>query len=79
MTKKLTKHGNSLALIIDKPLLDLLKIDEKTDLELMIEDGNLIIRPNKKKSRALRDKEIEKIAKRVIKEYEPVLKKLAKT
>jgi hypothetical protein len=27
MVKKLTKHGNSLALVIDRPILDLLKID----------------------------------------------------
>jgi hypothetical protein len=26
MVKTLTKHGNSLALVIDKPILDLLKI-----------------------------------------------------
>ena len=49
MTKKLTKHGNSLALIIDKPLLELLNITEKTELIIAVEDGNLIIRPAKKK------------------------------
>jgi hypothetical protein len=30
MVKKLTKHGNSLALVIDKPILELLKIDQET-------------------------------------------------
>jgi hypothetical protein len=30
MVKKLTKHGNSLALVIDRPILDLLKIDVET-------------------------------------------------
>ena len=30
MVKKLTKHGNSLALVIDRPILDLLKIDPET-------------------------------------------------
>jgi antitoxin component of MazEF toxin-antitoxin module len=30
MNKKLTKHGNSLALVIDKPILELLKIKEST-------------------------------------------------
>jgi hypothetical protein len=29
MIKKLTQHGNSLALVIDRPILDLLKIDPK--------------------------------------------------
>ena len=30
MVKKLTRHGNSLALVIDRPILDLLKIDPET-------------------------------------------------
>jgi len=30
MAKTLTRHGNSLALVIDKPILELLKIDEHT-------------------------------------------------
>jgi hypothetical protein len=29
MVKKLTKHGNGLALIIDRPIFGLLKIDPK--------------------------------------------------
>lgn len=32
MIKKLSKHGNSLALVIDKPILELLGIDEETEL-----------------------------------------------
>ena len=34
MVKRLTKHGNSLALVIDRPILDLLKIDAETPLDL---------------------------------------------
>ncbi len=34
MIKKLIQHGNSSALIIDKPILELLKIDGDTSLEL---------------------------------------------
>ena len=76
MTKKLTKHGNSLALIIDKPILDILKITQKTELELRIEDGKLIIKPSNKK---IKSSDIDKIADRVIKKYNTVLKKLSKT
>ncbi len=43
MTKKLTKHGNSLALIIDRPILDLLKIDPDTELEVSTDGKRLII------------------------------------
>lgn len=41
MIKKLTKHGNSLALIIDKPILDLLKIDADTPLEVTTDGQGL--------------------------------------
>jgi antitoxin MazE len=39
MLKKLVRHGNSLALIIDKPVLDLLRITEETPLEISTFDG----------------------------------------
>ncbi len=43
MQKHLIKHGNSHALIIDKAVLELLKIDpDKTALELAT-DGNVIV------------------------------------
>lgn len=46
MVKKLIRHGNSLALVIDKPVLDLLKITEETLLEIETTDGkSLRIKP----------------------------------
>ena len=46
MIKKLIKHGNSWALVIDRPILDLLKITEETPLEIETLDGkSLQIRP----------------------------------
>ncbi len=33
MIKKLTRHGNSMALVIDKPILELLHIERDTPLE----------------------------------------------
>jgi antitoxin MazE len=39
MVKKLVRHGNSLALVIDKPVLDLLRITEETSLEILTLDG----------------------------------------
>ena len=47
MIKKLVKHGNSSALIIDKPILDLLHIDENTSLDLSTDGVKLIITPVK--------------------------------
>ncbi len=45
MIKKLTKHGNSLALVIEKPILELLKIDADTELEVSTDGKNLVVKP----------------------------------
>ena len=42
MRKKLTRTGNSLALVLDKPLLDQVGIDADTPLEVST-DGRVII------------------------------------
>lgn len=43
MIKKLTKHGNSLALVIDKSILELLQIDADTPLEISTDGETLIV------------------------------------
>jgi antitoxin MazE len=45
MIKKMTKHGNSLALVIDRAVLDLLKIDGETPLDISTDGQVLIIAP----------------------------------
>ena len=45
MIKTLTKHGNSCALVIDKPVLDLLKIDPETPLDITTDGRTLIVSP----------------------------------
>lgn len=45
MIKTLTKHGNSYAVIIDKPILELLNIDVDSQLELSTDGTVLTIRP----------------------------------
>ena len=45
MKKTLTKHGNSYALIIDKPIMDLLRIQPDTQLEIETDGTALIVRP----------------------------------
>lgn len=51
MIKKLSKHGNSLALVIDRSILDLLGIDEKTALELSTDGEALVVAPLRDKKR----------------------------
>jgi antitoxin MazE len=45
MVKTLTTHGNSMALIIEKPILDILNITRDTPLEVTTDGHNLIISP----------------------------------
>ncbi len=45
MVKKLTKHGNSHALVIDRPIMDLLKINAETPLEISTDGAVLIVTP----------------------------------
>ncbi len=47
MIKHLTVHGNSSALLIEKPILELLKITLKTPLQVTTDGRNLIISPVK--------------------------------
>ena len=48
MVKKLSAVGNSLGLIIDRPILELLDINKDTPLEVKTDGEALIIRPVKK-------------------------------
>jgi antitoxin MazE len=48
MVKKLSAVGNSLGLIIDRPILELLDITKDTPLEIKTDGEALIIRPMKK-------------------------------
>lgn len=45
MIKQLRKVGNSNALILDKPILELLGIEEDGQVQLTIQDGTLIVTP----------------------------------
>lgn len=65
MKKKLIKHGNSLALVIDKPILDLLQIGEGTPLEVTSDGDRLMVSPIRSKARQRKLREsLEKINER---------------
>lgn len=54
LIKHLTAHGHSAALILDKPILDLLNINRHTPLEVSTDGKSLIISPVANASRAKR-------------------------
>jgi len=52
MRKKLSAIGNSLGIVIEKPILELLDITRDTELDLTTEGGKLIIAPVRKARKA---------------------------
>ncbi len=73
MIKKLTKHGNSLALVIDKSILELLKFDDQTPLEISTDGESLVISRARDEKRKQEFREALDSAK---KRYGRTLKKL---
>ncbi len=45
MIKKLQKHGNSLALVLEKPLLELLHVNADSELQIIVDGNNLVVSP----------------------------------
>jgi antitoxin component of MazEF toxin-antitoxin module len=74
MVKNLIKHGNSYALVIDKPIMELLKVTPETDLELSTNGDKLIVSPVRTDSKQAK---LDKILKEINKDFGPALKKLA--
>ena len=76
MSKRLQAIGNSAGIIIDKPILDLLKITPETDLDLQTDGECLIITPVR--AAAQRAQRVAKIQSRVVRKHERTFRKLAK-
>ena len=45
MIKNLTKHGNSYALVIDKPILELIRATPETPFEIISDGRSLVLTP----------------------------------
>ena len=74
MIKKLTRSGNSLALVIDRALLDVLGIDAETELELSTNGDVLLVTPVRERKRA---QELADIVSEAHERYGGVFKRLA--
>lgn len=74
MIKTLTRIGNSLGLVIDKPILELLGIDADTPLTLRTDGRALIVEraPTDKRTR------VRESTGRLMKAHAETLRKLAK-
>ena len=74
MIKTLTRHGNSLALVIDRAILDLLKIDSDTPLEISTDGQALVVAPVRD---GARQKKFRLALEKANRRYGRALKKLA--
>ncbi len=74
MVKKLTRTGNSLALVLDKPMLDRLKIDADTPLEVSTDGEVIVISPLRDRRRTAKLKRLVEEAHR---QYGGVFRRLA--
>jgi len=74
MVKTLIKHGNSYALVIDKPILELLRVTPDTPLELTTNGETLIIAPIRD---AKRQRRLQEAIEKINRQYGDDLKRLA--
>ena len=73
MRKKLSTIGNSLGVVIEKPILELLDIDRETELEMTTDGQRLIIEPVRQRRKGLLAS-----AKKVMDAHDQTFRKLAK-
>lgn len=75
MIKKLTRLGNSSALVIDRPLMQLMDIDNDTELKITVEGRKLTVEPLDKKERA---KQFRQIVQKTGRKNAELFRRLAK-
>jgi len=73
MVKKLIQHGNSVALVIDKPIMEILNITNETTFELSTDGKNLILSPQIEKNQ---ENTIIHSLEKINKKYGTVLRRL---
>jgi len=73
MVKKLIQHGNSAALVIDKPIMEILNITNETMFELSTDGRNLILSPQ---SEYTQERDILRSLEKINKKYGAVLRQL---
>jgi antitoxin component of MazEF toxin-antitoxin module len=74
MIKKLTRTGNSVALVLEKPILEELGLDENSEVEVSTNGQVLIMTP---KPDSARRRKLNRILEELDAEYGGVFKRLA--
>jgi antitoxin component of MazEF toxin-antitoxin module len=74
MIKKLTRTGNSIAVVLDKPMLEELGLDENSEVELSTNGQVIVITP---KRSAARERKFRDAADRINRKYAGLFKRLS--
>ena len=72
MVPRLGTTGNSLGIVIEKPILELLNIDRETELEMTTNGSRLIIQPMN------RPKNVRSSAEKIMNKHDSIFRKSAK-
>jgi antitoxin component of MazEF toxin-antitoxin module len=75
MRKKLTRTGNSVALVLDKPILEHLGLDENSEVEVSTNGDVVVITPIRDEGH---DERFLQAADKVNKKYAGLFRRLAK-
>jgi antitoxin MazE len=74
MRKKLTRTGNSVALVLDKPLLEQLGLDENSEVEVSTDGELVVITPVRDPER---EKKFRMAADKINRQYAGLFRRLA--
>jgi antitoxin component of MazEF toxin-antitoxin module len=74
MIKTLKKHGNSMALVIEKPIMEALGIQADTPLQVTMNGNTLMVTPTHV---GVSPERLKHVIKGLRKRYGPMLKRLA--
>ena len=74
MIKTLTKHGNSYALVIEKPILEILRATPETAFEIVTDGSCLVLSPIRSKAE---EKKFSAALEMVHKRFGRAMKRLA--
>jgi antitoxin component of MazEF toxin-antitoxin module len=74
MIKNLTKHGNSYALVVEKPILELLRVSPETPFEIITDGQCLVLTPVRESAD---EKKFQKALDMVHKRFGRAMKRLA--
>ena len=74
MMKKLTRTGNSIAVVLDKPLLEELGLDEDSEVEVSTNGQIIVITP---KRTSARERRFRNAADKINRKYAGLFKRLS--